>query len=411
MADEMEDYFPGLSHHDRKEKIRRYIRDTPLYKSAVPDEPEKSSFEYHADGSIVSEKFITCKNGQNMTPEFLLAAHGLDVSRWEVVSYKNNFWNSQLKGGYLQISYQSKLTARPKSQSLDLAEIDKHFDLLDRHYAPPVILPERKSGPLIAEVNIADLHLGRLSWYGDTGENYDHKIARDIYLQCISDICHDLKGRDIEYISFPLGNDLLNSDTPDKTTTAGTPQDTDIRWQKMTNVAIDMVIDGFEMLKTVAPIQAFYVASNHDEVSTYGIVNTVKAWYRNDPSVTVDRDAISRKYRLYGNTLVGYSHGNNEKSSEGNKNRIGKLAANIPVEAPQMWAQSKYREFHAAHFHSEHAIEEVNGVIVRRISSPTAPDTWTFRSGYVGAVRKAQTFIYDKERGLMQIINTPVSLG
>ncbi len=63
---------------------------------------------------------------------------------------------------------------------------------------------------------------------------------------------------------------------------------------------------------------------------------------------------------------------------------------------------------HAAHLHSEHAINEANGVIVRRIASPTAADTWHYESGYVGAVRKAQTFIYDKERGLLQTINTPV---
>lgn len=409
IADELASCFPGTAHYEIKEKIRRHIRNTSIYQPAkMAEAPEKSSFEYHADGSIISEKFITLKNGQNMTPEFLLEAHGLKISAWEIVSYKNNFWNSQLKGGQLQISYQSKLTAKPRTGGVDLAEIDKHFDELDRQYTPPVILPARQSGNLIAEVNIADLHLGRLSWHGDTGENYDYKIARDIYHQCISDVCHRLEGREIEYISFPLGNDLLNSDTPDKTTTAGTPQSTDIRWQKMINVTTDMVIDGLEMLKTIAPVRAFYVASNHDEVSTYGIVNTVKAWYRNDDRVEIDRDAISRKYRLYGNTLVGYSHGYNEKPCEGSRNKIGKLAANMPVEAPQMWAQSKYREFHAAHLHSEHALEETNGVIVRRISSPTAADTWTFENGYVGAVRKIQSFIYDKEHGVIEIINTPI---
>ena len=34
-----------------------------------------------------------------MTPAFILEAHGLKSSAWEVVSYKNNYWNTQLKGG------------------------------------------------------------------------------------------------------------------------------------------------------------------------------------------------------------------------------------------------------------------------------------------------------------------------
>ncbi len=53
-------------------------------------------------------------------------------------------------------------------------------------------------------------------------------------------------------------------------------------------------------------------------------------------------------------------------------------------------------------------IQEINGVIVRRISSPTAADTYHTERGYLGNVRKAQVFIYDKERGLKQVINIPV---
>ena len=56
-------------------------------------------------------------------------------------------------------------------------------------------------------------------------------------------------------------------------------------------------------------------------------------------------------------------------------------------------------------------IQEINGVIVRRISSPTALDTYHTTRGYMGAVRKAQTFLYHKERGLVHTINTPVWEG
>lgn len=371
-------------------------------------EQHKSSVEYRKDGTIISQKFIQVRDGQDMTPEFIMTAHGLDPALWEVVSYKNNYWNTQITGGEKQISYQSKVTVKPKTNGLDLAEIDKHFKELDRTFKPDTVLPATQKGDLMTEVNIADLHLSRLCWHGDTGVNYDYKIARSVYRQIISDVYHELKGKPIEYILFPIGNDLVNSDTPEKTTTAGTPQSTDIRWQKMINVTTEMVIAGIETLKKIAPIKAFYVSSNHDEETTYGIVNTIKAWFRQDDRVTVDNDAISRKYHLYGNTLIGYSHGNNEKPKKGTKDNPCKLAALVPVEARTMWAKAKYCEVHAAHLHSEHATEEINGVIVRRISSPTAGDTWTYESGYVGAVRKAQTFIYDKELGLTQIINTPV---
>lgn len=412
VAVKLQGYFPDTDLHIVYERIRKYIRGCPQYKAqrlqTAEADMERSMLQYQADGSIVSEKFITLRDGDELTPSAILEAHGLKPSMWEVVSYKNNFWNSQLKGGIKQISYQSKLTAKPQVKPFDFDEIDKHFKELDRTYKPEIILPSTQTGNFIAEVNIADLHFGRLCWHGDTGNNYDYKIARQVYQQIISDACNKLKGMPIEYIVFPIGNDLINSDTPDKTTTAGTPQDTDIRWQKLIDTATEMVIAGIDMLKTVAPVKAFYVASNHDEVSTYGLVNTVSAWFRNDKRVEIDKTAISRKYRLYGNTLVGYSHGNNERPTKGTKDNPCKLAALMPIEARQMWAQAKYSEFHAAHLHSEHATEEINGVIVRRISSPTASDTWTFESGYVGAVRKAQVFVYDKEYGLSEILMLPV---
>ena len=74
----------------------------------------------------------------------------------------------------------------------------------------------------------------------------------------------------------------------------------------------------------------------------------------------------------------------------------------MPIEASELWSKSRYREMHTAHLHSEHMIEEINGVIVRRVSSPTAADTYHATHGYMGAVRKAQTFIYDKNLGACQ---------
>lgn len=408
VSDRIASYFPQLDKRQVFEKVRSYLRKSPKYNQIKSDDFHRSSLEYKSDGTIISEKFIMIRDGEEMTPDYLIEAHGLKPSAWEVVSYKNNFWNSQIKGGHKQISYQSKITVKPKAKGLDLAEIDKHFLKLDRTYKPGEILPATQTGNLIAEVNISDLHLGRLCWWGDTGNNYDYKIARDIFNRIISNVCHELKGKPIEYITFPIGNDLVNSDTPDKTTTAGTPQDTDVRWQKLIDVLLEMEINAIDMLKKIAPVKAFYVSSNHDETTTYAIVTALKAWYRDDPRVTIDKSPMQRKYFLYGVTLVGYSHGSNEKPQKGTKDKPSGLAALVPVEARTLWAQAKYVEVHAAHFHTEQVCEEINGVIVRRISSPTAPDTWTYESGYIGAVRKAQTFLYDKERGLMQIINTPV---
>lgn len=394
--------FPGLKDSQIREKIRGYIRGTPEYRHK--DEQQTT---VRSDGTIVSEKFIKLKEGRQLTPKELLVLHGLDPSKWQVVSCVNNFWNSQLTGGVLQVSYQSKLTAKP-TNGIDLEQVDEHFAKLDRTYKPPARKIIHRDANCMAEVNIADLHLGKLCWRGDTGNNYDYKMARNVYLTILSEICEELSDKKLEYILFPFGNDFFNSDTIDKTTTAGTPQDTDVRWQKLFNVGVEMSVDGITMLSELAPVKVIYIPSNHDEMTGYHAIKYLEAWFRKDQNVEIDADPKARKYHLYGNTHIGFTHGSKEGRERASYEKASRLASVMPIESKQMWSQALFHEMHAAHLHSEQAIQEINGVMVRRISSPAATDTYHYESGYVGAVRKAQTFIYDKERGLKQIINTPV---
>lgn len=400
--------------HKTVESIIRKAKTEGL----IPDETFRVKTKYNQDGTVVSEKFIKLKEGQCLAPNEIMELHGFKPELWEIVNCKNNFWNSQLEGGHLQISYQSKLTVKPINQGITFKEIDKHFKNLDRTYNTPAVVPVIRNGSLMAEINISDLHLGKLAWHGDTPENYDYKIARQVFYQIVSEAYQELKDKPIEYITFVWSNDFFNSDTIDQTTTAGTRQDTDVRWQKLFNVGVEMLVSAVDMLaigkdedgnpKGIAPVKTFYTPSNHDEVNGYHALKYVDAWFRNDPNVEVNTDAYPRKYQLYGNTLIGYTHGDKE-NSKGTKEKASRLASLMPIEASELWSKSKFREFHAAHLHSEQMIEEINGVIVRRISSPTAADTYHTTYGYLGAVRKAQVFIYDKEKGLKQVINIPVA--
>ena len=290
----------------------------------------------------------------------------------------------------------------------DFENLERRFEALERTYAPFEVLPATQTGTMMAEVNIADLHLGKLCWRGDTGNNFDYKIARDVFQQLISDIYNRLKDLPLEYILFPIGNDFFNSDNPEKTTTAGTPQDTDVRWQKLQEVGEEILIAGIDVLKKLAPVKATYVPANHDEVTAFSVSRTLRAWFRNDERVEIDTTPMARKYTNYGNTLICFTHGDKENGKKGDYYKPSTLAALPSIEARELWGQTQYCEVHAAHLHGEHAINEMNGVIVRRVSSPTATDTWHYRSGFVGNVRKAQTFLYDKEYGLVDTINTPV---
>jgi len=400
-----QEYFPGMEWAKAREKIRGHIRRCGRYHEqdetslSVDTAQYNVVVEYRKDGSIIYDRLIEVYDDKELTPGDMLKYHGLDVTAWDIVSYKNNYWHSQMKGGRRLLMCQSKIVVKPKHKAISFEEIEKQYKALDRKYVTPKI-KQTKVGHLMAEVNVADIHFGKLCWVGDTGNNFDYKIAKEMFRQIISDIYNELKNKELEYILFVWTNDFFNSDTIDKTTTGGTPQDTDIRWQKLFAVGTEALVEATDMLSQIAPVKTLYTASNHDEVTAYHALCYLNAWFRRDPNIEIDTNPIARKYHLYGNTLIGFAHGDDAKPA--------KLAGIMPVEAPELWGKSKYREYHTAHLHSEHAIEEINGVITRRISSPTATDTWHYKNGFVGAVRKAQTFIYDKEKGLVATYNTVV---
>ena len=79
----------------------------------------------------------------------------------------------------------------------------------------------------------------------------------------------------------------------------------------------------------------------------------------------------------------------------------------MQVEAPELWGKSIFREYHMGHLHTE-LTKTNNGIDFRRISAITATDSWHVENGFIGSVRQAQAFIWDKELGLQAILNSNV---
>jgi hypothetical protein len=98
--------------------------------------------------------------------------------------------------------------------------------------------------------------------------------------------------------------------------------------------------------------------------------------------------------------LIGYSHGKEEGK------RIQFL---MQVEQPEAWGASDYREWHLGDLHHEEAME-LGGMVIRRISAITKTDAWHAEKGFVGAIHKAQAFVWDKERGKLLTIDSVIKV-
>lgn len=279
-------------------------------------------------------------------------------------------------------------------------QLQKIHELVSNHeWNIPRVSPiKRVRSGLMLEVPIVDLHLSKLAWEPETGENYDSKIAERRFMDVISDIVDRAQNYAFEQIVFPVGNDFFNFNDIYGNTTQGTQQDHDSRWQKMYMKGNELLIAAIDTLSQIAPVQVFQIPGNHDtQVSWYAVFN-LASWYRHNENVRVDTRPNARKYVEFGKCLIGFTHGDKERK---------RIFGNMQIEAPEAWGRTLFREWHLGHLHSEQVKEE-HGVKVRNLSSVTATDSWHYTSGYVGAIATSQSFVWDKERGLREIWYSPV---
>lgn len=381
--------------------VYQFFNELDDIKTESTIEEEKNKFRnetsINSDGTRTSNRLIVINEDDIKNPSSLLKAHGFDTKSWELVSARNNIWNVYSKKDGVNELYSSKIVVKPRT-NISMEEISDFYKTLVEEYKPPVVKKyDRVDNGIMVETPIFDLHLGKLSSSDIVTEEYNSKIARDCFNYVIDETINRLKDRKIEKVLFPIGQDFFHFDNAGTLTTGGTPQDSDVKHQQLFKDGVLLLIDGISKLSKElnTQVDVFVVQGNHDFMTSYHAVMSLWCYFNNNENVTVDLGTSPRKYRQYGNCLIGYTHGDKEKK------RIKGL---MQVEAKESWGTSKYREWHMGHLHSEQ-LEEDNGIIFRNLPSVTGTDAWHHNSGYVGAVRKCQCFLWDKEYGLDTIFN------
>jgi len=354
------------------------------------------------------------------TLDQLLDRTGVDLDQWAVARYIVNKWDvTSWKPGYPQTweNFQVKATLERKKEVKDAISFEEIFKRMVAEYKPPVIdaaaiptvdLIEVAENNLL-EISLFDLHIGKLGWAGEVGENFDVKIARARFLDGIEGLLRRAKGFSYKKILFPIGNDFFNSDNQFNTTTAGTPQDEDLRWQKTWDIGCELIVDAINLLKaTGVPIEVLVVPGNHDQERSKYLGSFVHAWFRKDDQVVVNNSALNRKYVEWGEVMLGFTHGKDEK-----ENSLPMLMA---TEEKQMWGRTTFHEWHLGHFHKKRNVKftifdkaqvlnEELGVTVRYLSSLTGTEEWHYKKGYVGAHKAGEAFVWNDQSGMVGHLN------
>ena len=343
------------------------------------------------------------------TLDELLEYAQVDTSIWEVERFVVNKWegfikiDSDSRAGFdtkVQPLFQVKATLKKKKEVVNLKKIYNELKDDLKNYSPTAFgtttRVKSNDGKLL-QICIADHHLGKLCWGEEVGNDYDLKIAKKTYCDAVNDLLQKAAGFNVEKILFVVGNDFLNSDNLLNTTTKGTHQDTDSRHFKLYREARIMLCDVINRLREVAAVDVVIVPGNHDVETMFYLGDALDLCYANDPEVSIYNSPKKRKYYDYGEVLLMFTHGNEEK--------ITQLPLIMAQEEPQLWAKATFREVHIGHFHSKKVysridVDENVGVRTRILPSLTTADFWHYSKGYVGNIRSSEAFVWDKKHGM-----------
>lgn len=357
------------------------------------------SVSINSDGSYTDQKIIKANNSQLKDIDFLLKEHGYDSNIFELIKAVSSKWNTYSKQDGIKDLYSSKIWVKKKNIPLSLELICKEFVKNVNKYKPKYFQIKHNTDgkKYTLEIPLFDVHFGKVAFESETGNNYNIDICKNNIWKVIEDLLAKINLHEIKQIIFPIGNDFFNYDTINGTTVKGTYQDNCVHFQQMFVDGCQLIVDILIALSKIASVKVFYIPANHDEMTSFYMLSYLDAWFKEDKNIEIDKSIKPRYYLNFGKNLIGYSHGNLEKK---------RIKTIMQTEVSKLWGNSDNREWHLGHYHSEHVIEEDSGVIIRNLSSITSNDRWHNKSGYVGAKRKLQSYLWHDDNGIEYIINS-----
>ena len=344
---------------------------------------------------------------------------GVDTQKLKPCSSKGRMWRTHLTEDKLRLLNEyrhSGVTQHCDARGIDFDTVKEYWDktkeysirvrpeikeikevsteLIEemRAYAPTYPKIERipTKEPHLLVIDPADVHIGKLATAFESGEDYNSEIAVSRVREGVNGILSKSHGFNIDKIVLIIGNDILHIDTPKRTTTSGTPQDTDGMWYENFLKAKSIYVEVIEKLMVIADVHVVYNPSNHDYTNGFFLADVIRTWFKNAPNVSFDTTISHRKYYLYGKNLIGSTHGDGAKPQD--------LPLLMATESPVYWAETKHRYMYTHHVHHKTSKDYI-GVTVESLRSPSGTDSWHHRNGYQHAPKAIEGFIHHPDYG------------
>jgi hypothetical protein len=261
-----------------------------------------------------------------------------------------------------------------------------------QQYAPkfPKLERIKNKDSYLLVIDPADIHIGKLCSAFESGEDYNNQIAVQRVLEGVKGILQKVSSFNIDKILFIGGNDILHIDSPLRTTTSGTPQDTDGMWHTNFLIAKQLYTDVLELLLGVADVHFTFNPSNHDYTNGFFLAQVIETYFKECKNITFDTSIAHRKGFKYFNNLIGTTHGDGAKQMD--------LPLLMAVEFPIEWSQTKHRYIYTHHVHHKTS-KDYAGITIESLRSPSGTDSWHHRQGYQHSPKAVEAFLHCKING------------
>jgi hypothetical protein len=282
-------------------------------------------------------------------------------------------------------------------------------------FAPRV--SRNAAGDNLLVLDLADVHFGKLCETTETGNTYNLEAARHRVQQGTRNLLAEFDG--VGRILFVMGNDILHTDNG-TTSTSGTPQDTDRSMFAAWKAAQQATIEAIAECSKVAETDLIHCMSNHDWRSGWMLSQAIAAGVQGWDNVRATDYNMSERHRKYygfGRNLIGLTHGDGAKEESLYALMVNE-ARNLTTEGCDLFYWYLHHVHHKMRkrrgvdvFQSEKdhtgqmtavslgaASVEGNGAQIEYVRSPSPPDGWHDRNGYLNR-QAVEAFLHTPHEG------------
>lgn len=255
-----------------------------------------------------------------------------------------------------------------------------YLELIDNIKNLPTFkpIPKREKKPVdrMLEIPFDDMHWGVAIF-----EDYEDTLR---------DTLEIIESHQYKEINIIIGADLLHTEDFKGHTSNGTYIG-EIDVPKAYNDTLKFYFAIIEKaLECSERVRVIYSVGNHSETLSWTIVQVLKVKF---PQVEYD-DSIDdlRKVITYGNIFIGFTHGDTIKSN------LRDVKDLFVEENTMAYAKAKIKEIHVSHLHHQKETGDINGCVVRRLSTKVPADKWSKKHGYTTSVRRFMLFEYSSDK-------------